>query len=86
MSKRNHKAWRTRDLYLASFLFARGIPIIGVYFSHGEIVFAFVDSAERENWCDQFSSGTPSVDARIYAVAVSALQQRATDALMNIHA
>jgi hypothetical protein len=77
------KYWKTGDVYLAAFLFARGVPVIGIAPYHRTIGFSFIDSRDRQTWYEEYKSGKPLVDARIYAVALSTLERHAARALLN---
>lgn len=83
MSNSKHKYWKTTDLYLAAFLFGKGAIIVGIQASERKAIFTFIDSLDRQNWHDEFRSGTPMVDARIYICALQILRQKRFDALIE---
>ena len=85
MNKLINKYWKTRDLYLAAYLFARGAIIVGIQANESKIVFTFLDSLNRQNWMDEFRSGRPLIDARIYVCAIRTLKHKAIDVLMEDH-
>jgi len=85
MNKSHDRYWRTSDLFLAAYLFGRGAIIAGVQARDHRAVFAFIDSMERQNWHDEFRSGIPMIDARIYIFAMQILRRRRYDAVMESH-
>jgi hypothetical protein len=83
MSKHVHRYWRTTDLYLAAFLFARGAIVVGIEADQEHAEFSFLDTSERQTWHDEYKSGNPMIDARIYAYAVSDLQIKGRHAIVQ---
>ena len=75
--------WTTKSLPLAAFLFGRGAILAGIHISQGEPVFAFVNTPDVQAWVGQFRSGPALIDARMYAHALSNLQEQTNDALMD---
>jgi hypothetical protein len=85
MTRLSTKYWRTREFYLAAYLFARGAIIVGIHPQNSGVVFTFLDSFDRQSWSDEFKSGKPLIDARTYACAILTLQQKGLDALLEFH-
>ena len=83
MNNQKNKYWKTTDLYLAAFLFGRGAIIVGVEAFETKAIFTFIDSLDRQNWNDEFRSGTHLIDARIYICAIQTLRQKRLDALIE---
>jgi len=79
------KYWRTKNLYLAAFLFGRGAIIVGLELINGRTSYGFIDSLERQTWHDEFRSGTPMIDVRIYIRALQILQEKRYEAMMQQH-
>jgi hypothetical protein len=88
MRNRDSKYLRTRSLYLAAFLFAKGAELVGLgEFGDGRVTLSFVRSPESEIWACEFKSGrTVSVDARLYLHALKFLSRERQELLMRIHA
>jgi hypothetical protein len=84
MTKSNDKYWRTTDLYLGAYLFARGAAIAGIEARDSGVAFTFIESWDRQNWNDEFCFGCPLIDARIYVTALRTLQDK-SDAVMERH-
>jgi hypothetical protein len=83
MNNSQNKYWKTVDLYLAAFLYGRGAIIVGIEAVERKATFSFIDSLDRQNWHEEFRSGTPMIDARIYICAIQTLRQKRLDALME---
>ncbi|MBI1974314.1 MAG: hypothetical protein HYS51_00420 [Candidatus Zambryskibacteria bacterium] len=76
--------WKTRDLFLAAYLFARGATIVGIEANGHEVVFTFIDSLDRQNWHDEYLLlGKPLINVRVYISALETLRQKAIDVLMQ---
>ena len=85
MNRLISRYWKTGDLYLAAYLFARSGIIVGIQADESKVVFTFLDSLKRQNLMDEFRSGKPLIDARIYTCAIRTLKHKAIDALMEDH-
>jgi hypothetical protein len=83
MTKPNRRYWKTRDIYLAAYLFTNGATIVGIEADEKKAVFSFLDSFDRENWTEKFHCGDAPVDAQTYVCALKTLKQKAIDALME---
>ncbi len=71
------------DLYLAAFLFGKGAIIVGIEAVEKKAIFTFINSLERQEWNNEFRSGTPMIDVRIYICALQILRQKRMDALIE---
>lgn len=77
----DYKYYKTSDLYLASFLFCKGMEIAGIDISEGRMRarFSFIDSPEREEMVNDFlygKDGTVMVDARTIMMAQKQLKDK----------
>ena len=81
MTDPSDKYWRTPDIYLAAFLYARGAIIVGVEKIEGKPMYSFVDSAERRLWHTEYHAGKPLVDVRIYVYALRDLLGKSRQSL-----
>ena len=70
MTDHSDKYWKTSDIYLAAFLYARGAIIVGVERIEGKSMYSFVDSEDRRLWHTEYHTGNPLVDVRIYVYAL----------------
>jgi hypothetical protein len=77
MKNAHDKYWKTTDLYLGAYLFARGAIIAGIEGTVTGIVFTFVECWDRQNWNDEFCFGWPLIDVRTYVSAIRTLQEKA---------
>jgi hypothetical protein len=85
MNKKTGKYWKTTDLYLAAFLFAKGETIVGIEATTKSVVFTFLDPLTCGSFYLLFQAGGPLIDARIYACAIKTLKSKALDSLMECH-
>jgi len=83
MLKTKHEYWKTANLYLAAFLFSKNSIVVGIDATERRAIFSFLDSPERQTWQEEFESGTPMIDVRIYICALETLKQKRLDALMQ---
>jgi len=83
MNETKHKYWKTTDLYLAAFLFGKGAVIVGIDAVETRATFTFIDSLSRQSWQDEFRSGRPLIDARVYVIAINTLKHKALEALIQ---
>ena len=78
---KDHRYYRTSNLYLAAFLFAHNLPISNIDKANPEkCVFIFRDTPEREDLEWRFLFGKEAlVDARLYAQAIRELKIKLHD-------
>jgi hypothetical protein len=79
----NDKYWNTSDYHLAAFLYARGTAIVGIEAPNGRPVFAFLNTAERQQWHKEYQAGTPTINVRLYVYALRELRQRGRRAVID---
>lgn len=63
------KGFKTSDLPLASYLYCKGMTILGTVPDKVDPKrknFVFVDTPERDSWVDEFVSGNDLMSARQY--------------------
>lgn len=82
MKQSKDKYWKTTDLYLGAYLFARGSVIAGIEATDAGVAFTFVECFDRQNWHDEFCYGWPLIDARTYVTAIRTLEEK-RDAVME---
>jgi len=85
MNRTVSKYWKTRNLYLAAYIYARGEVIVGIEADEHRVVFTFLDSANLQSRHHEFRLGKPLVNARIYSCAISTLKNKAIDSLLECH-
>ena len=85
MHNNTNRYWRTRDFYVAAYLFARGAVITGIFIENHRPVFSFLDSPDRGDWEDEFRFGKPMIDARVLISAILVLHRKKYDAFMRSH-
>lgn len=79
--------WKTRSIYLASFILARGAEFVNVEVTEGMVTFMFADSDEARRLASEYLTNTEAlVDARWHIDALDRLHRRAQEALENYHA
>lgn len=78
-----NRYWRTDDLYLAAFLFAKGVILTGIDISKRRADFAFADSFQRELWHEEYEDGKPMINVHMFAAALETLRQKRIDARMQ---
>ena len=80
-----HSYWRTPELCLAAFVFARGGVLTGVFAVGKDVIFSFADEPECRAARHEFARSRALIDARIYAYALCRLTTCANNALEEFH-
>jgi hypothetical protein len=87
MSKRSTtKYWKTREIFIAAYLFARQGILVGIHPDENGVTFVFLDTIDRFNCIEEFRFGKPVICPRVYACAIRTLENKRLDALMEYHA
>jgi hypothetical protein len=81
MNDRSDQYWKTPDIYLAAFLYARGAVVVGMEMVDGKPIYSFLDSTDRRTWHTDYHTGTPTIDVRLYVYALRDLLQRSRKSL-----
>lgn len=77
-----NKHWKTRSIYLASFVLARGAEFVNVEIAEEVVVYVFADSDEARRLAAEYLTDTEAlVDARWHIDALDRLHRRAQEAL-----
>jgi hypothetical protein len=85
MNRESNQYWKTADLHLAAFLFAKGGVIVGVDAHRGPPIFAFLNTPELEGLQADYKTGSPFIDVRIYVYALKSLQDKGRKARTESH-
>ena len=85
MNNDSSKYWKTPDIHLAAFLYARGAVIVGIEAVDRKPIYSFIDSADRQAWYSDYHTGSPFIDVRIYVYALRDLQQKSRRAILESH-
>ena len=85
--KNSERYLRTKSIYLAAYVLAKGGELAGIGILQDEVDFSFVRSPESESWAEDFNSGDEAlIDARVYASAFRLLSRERRKELMKFHA
>lgn len=79
MITHTNKHWKTDDLYLAAFLFAKGTILTGVDVTKRRADFAFADSFQRELWHEEYEDSKPMVNVHMFVAALETLRRKRLD-------